>query len=458
MSIPEDSFEQKNATFMNWFTGSLNAELNPKVALADLRTAGSGRGLVAIASLDQDELLFRIPRGSILSTETSELSTLMPTNELASLDSWLALILVLIFETRQLSPWKPYIDLLPENFNSLMFWKPEELSALRGSSVLNKIGKEDADDIFTHKLLPVIMKNKSVFHGTTLTSVPDGTPFETHFLRVAHRMASVIMSYSFDLAIARHTSTTPDADSDEEDGVEEDGHYKTMVPLADMLNADADRNNCRLFETLTGLEMKTISTVGSGSELFNDYGPLPRSDLLRRYGYITPNYKQYDVVEIASPLILNKAGHSLSAADRAARIEFLLEEGILSDSFDLDHSFDIPEEVLVIVRTLLLSTSEFKRHRDSGKLPKPLLTEDVALILTTVLEARLKDYPTTIEEDEKLLAEDQVQGREYAAVEVRLGEKQILVGVSDHLKQLISRKRSNPAQESSRSNKMMRAT
>jgi len=68
-----------------------------------------------------------------------------------------ALILVLIFETRKLSPWKPYIDLLPENLNSLMFWEPEELSALRGSSVLDKIGKEDADNVFKHKLLPVVM-------------------------------------------------------------------------------------------------------------------------------------------------------------------------------------------------------------------------------------------------------------------------------------------------------------
>jgi SET domain-containing protein 6 len=110
MSVSEDSFEQKNAAFMNWFIGSLSAKLNPKVALADLRTTGSGRGvgmakfvftsyslvktdeisyLVAISSLDQDELVFRIPRGSILSTETSELSTLLPADELASLDPWL---------------------------------------------------------------------------------------------------------------------------------------------------------------------------------------------------------------------------------------------------------------------------------------------------------------------------------------------------------------------------------
>jgi len=203
--------------------------------------------------------------------------------------------------------------------------------------------------------------------------------------------------------------------------------------------------------------MKTICAVSSGSELFNDYGPLPRSDLLRRYGYITLNYKQYDVVEISSPLILDIAGPSLTTADRAARIEFLLDEGILSDSFDLDHTLDIPEEMLVIIHTLLLSSAEFERYRDTGKLPKPLFTEDVALILTAVLEARLKDYPTTVEEDQQLLAESQVQRRERAAVEVRLGEKHILVGVSHRLKQLVWRKRPSPAEESCH-NKRMKAT
>lgn len=67
-----------------------------------------------------------------------------------------ALILVLIYETRPESPWKPYIDLFPTEFNSLMFWSPAELSLLRGSAVLDKIGREDAEDLFKTKVLPVI--------------------------------------------------------------------------------------------------------------------------------------------------------------------------------------------------------------------------------------------------------------------------------------------------------------
>jgi SET domain-containing protein 6 len=44
--------------------------------------------------------------------------------------------------------------------------------------------------------------------------------------------------------------------------------------------------------------MRTIKRIAAGEEIFNDYGPLPRSELLRRYGYITPNYTKYDVVDI----------------------------------------------------------------------------------------------------------------------------------------------------------------
>jgi hypothetical protein len=50
--------------------------------------------------------------------------------------------------------------------------------------------------------------------------------------------------------------------------------------------------------------MKALAPIAAGEEIFNDYGKLPRSDLLRRYGYITPNYAQYDAVEISFHLIV----------------------------------------------------------------------------------------------------------------------------------------------------------
>lgn len=54
--------------------------------------------------------------------------------------------------------------------------------------------------------------------------------------------------------------------------------------------------------------MRTIKPVAAGEELFNDYGDLPRSDLLRRYGYVTENYAKYDVIDLPLEGLCEAAG------------------------------------------------------------------------------------------------------------------------------------------------------
>jgi SET domain-containing protein 6 len=62
-----------------------------------------------------------------------------------------------------------------------------------------------------------------------------------------------------------------------------------------------------LFHEDEFLVMKSTRPIRAGDEIFNDYGLLPRSDLLRMYGYITDNYAQYDVVELSSQVIYDVA-------------------------------------------------------------------------------------------------------------------------------------------------------
>jgi SET domain-containing protein 6 len=58
--------------------------------------------------------------------------------------------------------------------------------------------------------------------------------------------------------------------------------------------------------------MVSLKPIMQGEEIFNDYGQLPRSDLLRRYGYVTDHYKLWDVVEIEADLIIRiiSEGHT----------------------------------------------------------------------------------------------------------------------------------------------------
>lgn len=129
------------------------------------------------------------------------------------------------------SAWKPYLDVLPETFDTPMFWSDEELSNLQGSSLLHRIGKADAEAVFRAKLLPTIRSNPGVFRSSGHCSDGD-------LIQLAHRMGSTIMAYAFDL------ENDPDEENDE-DGWVEDREGKSlmgMVPMADILNADAEFN------------------------------------------------------------------------------------------------------------------------------------------------------------------------------------------------------------------------
>lgn len=53
--------------------------------------------------------------------------------------------------------------------------------------------------------------------------------------------------------------------------------------------------------------MRATKPISVGDEILNDFGPLPSADLLRRYGYVTEEYKQYDVVDISVDLRLECA-------------------------------------------------------------------------------------------------------------------------------------------------------
>lgn len=66
--------------------------------------------------------------------------------------------------------------------------------------------------------------------------------------------------------------------------------------------------------------MKSTRAIEKDEQILNDYGTLPRSDVLRRYGYITPGYAKYDVVELSHQSIVEVvqeyralSGHLLTA-------------------------------------------------------------------------------------------------------------------------------------------------
>jgi SET domain-containing protein 6 len=348
------------------------------------------------------------------------------------------------------SNWAPYFAVLPTEFNTLMFWSEDELAELQASAVVNKIGKEGADEMFTEQLLPVIEEfAEIVFSGDERAKERAKEMRSPENLELMHKMGSLIMAYAFDVEPA-----TPNKDVDDEGFAEEEEDAalpKGMVPLADMLNADADRCNARLFYEKDCLEMKALKPISAGEEIFNDYGSLPRSDLLRRYGYVTDNYAQYDVVEIPAELVTGLlTSENIWHEDR---VEYLDEQEVIDSGYDIATStpFSLQEslspELVILVESMLLPAEEFERLSSKGRLPKPeKITSKGAEVLQKIVQARIAQYATSLEEDLKTFGEippvqtaSPKQRRFAMAKAVRIGEKQLLVQTRDALAEKIAR-------------------
>lgn len=400
---------------------------------------------MATQDLSEDEELFSIPRASILTNETTDL----PANLRKELDHpWLSLILVMVHEYLKgtESSWYPYFNLLPESFDSLMFWSDEELQSLKGSAVVDKIGKESADSTFTEQLIPLIAQHANIFQTAGRSN--------DELLSLCHRMGSTIMAYAFDL----EKPETSQSHKEEEEWEEEEEESaislpKGMIPLADMLNANADHNNAKLFYQDDKVVMKTLHPVRAGEELFNDFGPLPRSDLLRRYGYVTDQYAKYDVVEISEELIREQAiaigggggGGGLQQEEEKEKKKkkdledkwtYAEEQGITDDAYDIaraDCSADceaegqqqFPEELCILLNLLVLPSAEFEKLKKKDKLPKVELTSDAKKLLRAILVHRYADYPVEMLVPSSMGAGGRTS-RFAMAEQVIMGEKQVL--------------------------------
>lgn len=231
------------------------------------------------------------------------------------------------------SKWWPYLQLLPTEFDTLIYWTPAELAELQGSLVIDKIGKDDANRLFIESLLPVVQDHAHLFG--IFASVFKDVSAKGALLELAHRMATLIMAYAFDIAY--------DDGSDKDSLDAGSSSPKAMIPLADMFNAEGEKMNvsqqelfierrltfqAHLVHQDSLMSMIASKAITKGQEIFNDYGERPRFDLLRRYGYITDSAKKWDLVDLNRTAIIQIASdhHKLSERERNERVRLVAQQ------------------------------------------------------------------------------------------------------------------------------------
>ncbi|KAL5606603.1 hypothetical protein BROUX41_003001 [Berkeleyomyces rouxiae] len=443
-------FNERSAAFMQWFTSFPGAEIHPAVTFKDLRDKGAGRGLVAATDIPAETMLFTIPRPAIMSVATSSLLERAPElfvdeedvemgdddEEMESngSDPWSSLILVMIYEYLRgaASPWAQYFTVMPTQFDTPMFWNSEELKELQTSPLLSRIGKDEAEAMFHRKIIPAINAHKDVFY-------PTGTPelTEQQIIDLAHRVGSTIMAYAFDL----------EGDGDEDENMEEDGWVEDhdgktmlgMVPMADMMNADAEFN-AHVNHAEDALTVFSLRPIAAGEEILNYYGPHPNSELLRKYGYVSDRHSRYDVVEVPFSLVRKQVQAYLELSDQfwEKANNFLDEDeieesvvlernsgdpgpdGLFQGAATMDNTLDeLANQVNLVLKAL--------RKVSSSVVPDKRKREEICVeMMRRILLGLLAEYPTSLAQDKALLADANLTGRLRMAVYVRAGEKELL--------------------------------
>jgi SET domain-containing protein 6 len=187
--------------------------------------------------------------------------------------------------------------------------------------------------------------------------------------------------------------------------------------------------------------MRATKAIQQGEEIFNDYGPLPRSELLRRYGYITDNYAKYDVVEVEHDLLVEVSGmRNPDVNEQWLRREEVLDElGIIDDGYDLprpeqDATLEayLPGNIHMLLRGLCLESNGMKSSQLKSQ--ESLSIEEAALLKAVAIK-KLSQYSTALAEDRKSLnshlpslhnEEGLMDHRKAMALQVVIGEKEIL--------------------------------
>lgn len=235
--------------------------------------------------------------------------------------------------------WRPYLDIMPKDFSNMpMFWPDEDLKELVGTTLPEKVGREDADTEYVFSVRKFVLSHAVIFLGPDAEK-KDQKALEKlvdqHYsLENFHIQGSRILSRSFHVkkedqaevkdgqpVAAGETAegegegddegqdSDSDSDSesnsdDEETEDKEDTADISMVPMADMLNASYASENARLFYHTSSLIMRATRDIKRGEQILNTYADPPNADLLRRYGY-TDAWNGADEVEIHNAVLVD---------------------------------------------------------------------------------------------------------------------------------------------------------
>ncbi|PKA61182.1 [Fructose-bisphosphate aldolase]-lysine N-methyltransferase, chloroplastic [Apostasia shenzhenica] len=366
-----------------------------------------GLGLVAERDILRNEVVVEVPKQLWINADVVAASEIGPVT--LGLKPWVAISLFLLREKGldAASPWRPYLDILPPETDSSIFWSEEELSEIQGTQLLNTtLGvKEYVQSEFAEVEDKVILPNNHLFPS---------------------KITAAEFLWAFGILRSRAFSGFR-------------GDKLVLIPFADLVNHNAsitsedvcwDIKGKGLFSREQIFSLRTPVFVNAGQQIYIQYDlGKSNAELALDYGFIESNNKGREVYTMTLEI-------SESDPFYGDKLDIVESNGLGDIAyFDIVLGRPLPPLMLPYLRLAVLGGTDafllesIFRNSVWGHLELPVSRSNEETICCVVLDAcasALSLYQTTIEEDEKLLEKGELDARSKIAVGVRSGEKRVL--------------------------------
>lgn len=293
-------------------------------------------------------------------------------------------VFTLVDRLNEDSFYQPYYRILPQSFDNMpIFWTDEELALLEGSYMLKQVADRK--------------KNIMADYEDICRVAPEFTQFTLEEFTWARMM---VASRNFGVDI---------------DGIKTDA----LVPYADMLNHLRPRQTRWTYDqSQDGFTISSLQELKAGDQVFDSYGKKCNSRFLLNYGFAVddnrdPDGHCHNQVRLYFDLLANDPALSIKQSllvseysGRGIRVSMNYSDKSTREAFSfMRFACAKGNEVMMLPRV--------DRSFDWDDSPIPPLSKETEMevlsLLSEFCEEQLSKYPTTIEEDDAMLASGELE-------------------------------------------------
>ncbi|XP_045773540.1 actin-histidine N-methyltransferase [Maniola jurtina] len=324
-------------------------------------------GLKATKDFAEGSLILTVPTEVMMTEKNaaeSELGAFISIDPLLQNMPNITLALFLLLEkSTPDSFWKPYIDVLPEIYSTVLYFTSEELAELRPSPAFES----------SLKMYRNIARQYAYFNNKIhAMDLPVFKNLQEIFTFNNYRWAvSTVMTRQNNIQLSGASMTA-------------------FIPLWDMCNHEHGRITTDYNEDLNRGECYALRDFTSGEQIFIFYGARPNADLFLHNGFVYPN-NQHDSLSLA-------LGISTGDVLREAKLSLLTKLGLAGVThYNLYKGTNpISAELLAFIRIFNMNQEELSKWA-SHSIPGDLVSSDEssATMVGAAIDRRAYTYLMT---------------------------------------------------------------